>query len=97
MTNTVSVLLGNGNGTFKSATSFISGRSPYSLGSGDFNNDNKLDLAVVNSGDNTVSVLLGNGDGTFQARKNFAVGGSPLSDMTVDDFNNDNMLDVAVS
>src|SRR5215831_15203236 len=45
----------------------------------DFNQDGKLDLAVVNentgNGNGTVSILLGNGDGTFQNARNFDLGG----------------------
>jgi hypothetical protein len=44
---------------------------------GDFNNDTKLDLAVVEAAINSISVLLGNGDGTFQREKKYAVGSSP--------------------
>jgi hypothetical protein len=62
--NTVSVLLGNGNGTFQIQTSYETDNSHTSVISGDFNNDNKPDLAVTN-GENTISVLLGNGDATF--------------------------------
>src|SRR5881396_3523331 len=64
--NTVSVLLGNGDGTFQPARTFGVGTNPQSVAVGDFNGDGKLDLAVANAGANTVSVLLGNGDGTFQ-------------------------------
>ncbi|MHC5732537.1 MAG: FG-GAP repeat domain-containing protein, partial [Nostoc sp.] len=64
--NTVSVLLGNGNGLFQTPMNYTVGSGPQSVISGDFNNDNKLDLAVANSRDNTVSVLLGNGNGLFQ-------------------------------
>ena len=63
--NTVSVLLGNGDGTFGAKTDFATGTSPRSVAIGDLNGDGKPDLAVANSGSNTVSVLLGNGDGTF--------------------------------
>jgi hypothetical protein len=58
--NTVTLLLGNGDGTFKEASN-----SPYSVGKGptamtaaDFNGDGKLDLAVANLTDGTVSILL---------------------------------------
>ena len=63
----VSVLLGNGDGTFQTAVNYAAGTTPQSVAVGDFNGDGKVDLVVVNRGDNDVSVLSGNGDGTFQA------------------------------
>ena len=66
--STVSVLLGNGNGTFQAAQHFPVGNGPESLAVADVNGDNKPDLIVVNSGSNpadttntdinSVSVLL---------------------------------------
>jgi hypothetical protein len=64
--NTVSVLLGNGDGTFQNQVVYAVGSHPVALVAGDFNGDGLTDLAVANQLDNTVSVLLGNGDGTFQ-------------------------------
>ncbi len=64
--NTVSVLLGNGNGIFQSQQTFGTGTNPRALALGDVNGDGLLDLAVANFSTATVSVLLGNGNGTFQ-------------------------------
>src|SRR5438093_214334 len=61
----VSVLLGNGNGTFQDAIPYDTGIHPASVAVGDFEDNGQLDLAVANQKSNTVSVLLGNGDGTF--------------------------------
>ena len=72
--NTVSVLLGNGNGTFQAQQTFATGTDPSSVAVGDVNGDGKPDLVVANDGSNTVSVLLGNGNGTFQAQQTFATG-----------------------
>src|SRR6266851_9785152 len=55
--NTVSVLLGNGDGTFQAARNFPVGSFPRSVAVGDFNGDGTLDLAVANAGSNNVSVL----------------------------------------
>ena len=66
--NSISVLLGNGNGTFQTAitTGLVGGIQPMGLALGDFNNDSKLDVATADYGSNDVAILLGNGNGTFQ-------------------------------
>ena len=92
--NTVSVLLGNGDGTFQAAVTYSVGYGPASLAVADLNGDGKLDLAVANYADNTVSVLLGNGDGTFQAAVNFIAGSYPVS-IAVGNFNGKPDLAVA--
>jgi FG-GAP-like repeat len=70
--NTVSILLGNGDGTFQSQVSYGVGFQASSIVVGDFNGDGDADLAVANRDDNNVSVLLGNGDGTFKPQTTFA-------------------------
>jgi hypothetical protein len=74
---TVSILLGNGDGTFQAPVNYGVGVSPFSVATGDFNGDGELDLAVANEGSDTVSILLGNGDGTFQTAKEYTVGALP--------------------
>jgi hypothetical protein len=92
----VSVLLGNGDGTFQAPLSFAVGIRPFSVAVGDFNGDGAPDLAVANIGSHNVSVLLGNGDGTFQAAQNFATRFLPIS-VAVGDFNGDGAPDLAVA
>src|SRR5437870_369768 len=82
--NQVSVLLGNGDGTFQAFRNFSVGTFPRSVAVGDLDRDGTLDLAVADSGSNEVSVLLGNGDGTFQTVRNYAAGSLPFS-VTVGD------------
>ena len=94
--NTLSILLGNGNGTFQTQQTLATGSGPGPVVVGDFNGDGKEDLAVVNEASNTVSVFLGNGNGTFQAQQTFATGTSPSS-VAVGDFNGDGKLDLAVA
>lgn len=95
----VSILLGNGDGTFQPAMNFNAGDSPRVIAVGDFNGDGKLDLAAFRPGvtgsAGSVSILLGNGDGTFQAPKTLALSES-ASAMVVADFNLDRKSDVAV-
>ena len=92
----VSVLLGNGDGTFRAAANYDVGFFPHSVTSGDFNGDGKPDLAVASSGSNNVSILLGNGDGTFQAALSYGVGRAPVS-VTSADFNGDGKLDLVAA
>ncbi|HTX39950.1 MAG TPA: FG-GAP-like repeat-containing protein, partial [Bryobacteraceae bacterium] len=96
----ISVFLGNGNGTFQSP-SLISTVSTGITGAavGDFNGDNKLDFAVVDSQGGTNSnayVYLGNGDGTFQNPKTIAVGSGPEYAQAID-VNGDGKLDLVVT
>ena len=56
--NSVSVLLGNGDGSFQAAQNFGAGSAPSSVAVGDFNSDGALDLAVANWNSNNVSVLI---------------------------------------
>jgi hypothetical protein len=94
--NTVSILLGNGDGTFQPAVNYAAGLYPYSIVTGDFNGDGFPDLAVANNGGNSISILLGNGDGTFQLAANFPAGHGPYALIT-GDFNRDGILDLAVA
>jgi FG-GAP-like repeat len=94
-TGGVTLLLGNGDGTFQSATSLASSDYPTGVATGDFNNDTKPDLAVSNI-DGPVSVFLGNGDGTFHSAVNYSVTGD-ASSVVVGDFNGDNKQDLAVT
>ena len=94
--NSVSILLGNGDGTFRVAGGFAVGISPYSVVVGDFNGDGRTDLAV--STHSSVTVLLGNGNGTFQpAVNNFYNAGSLGNSVVVGDFNADGKADLAVT
>jgi hypothetical protein len=92
----VSVLLGNGDGSFQPALNFGAGLGSRSVVIGDFNGDAVPDLAVANEAADSVSVLLGRGDGIFYAAQNFAVGVQPWA-VGVADFNGDGLPDLAVA
>ena len=100
----VSVLLGNGDGTFRPPSSYRCGGSAgfyNSLAVADVNSDGKSDVVVAtgqSNGYGTVAVLLGNGDGTFQAEIDYASGsqGSWSSSLAVGDINKDGKPDIAV-
>ena len=94
--NTVSVLLGNGNGTFQVQQTFATGTSPSSVAIADLNGDGKPDLIVADGQNYSVSVMLGNGNGTFQGRQTFSVGTFPSS-VTAGDLNGDGKPDLIVA
>jgi len=92
---TLSILLGNGDGTFSSGQNLTGvGRNLTSIAVHDFNRDGTPDLAVTGYYTATVSILLGNGDGTFTLNRNYQVGGQPLS-IAVADFDGDGIPDIA--
>src|SRR5438876_10812139 len=72
----VSVLIGNGDGTFKAPVNF-GAPGTQSVAAGDFYGAGNLGLAVANLSSGNVSIRLGNGDGTFRAPVNYATGDSP--------------------
>ena len=75
--NSVSVLLGNGDGTFQQALNSAAGTDLISVAVGDFSGDGILDLALASYLSGKLTVLLGNGDGTFQPPVNYTVGKTP--------------------
>jgi type II secretory pathway component GspD/PulD (secretin) len=93
---TISVFLGNGDGTFSARTDIPVGKGPVALATADFNGDGKADIAVVNQTDDTVSILLGNGDGTFTAGQVLSTGKKP-SAILATDINADGHVDLAVA
>jgi len=98
--NTVTVWLGNGDGTFTTTSATALSDTPLSIAVGDFNGDGIPDLSVAISGGNgnigSVAVLLGNGDGTFTTKSAPSVPSYPLS-IAVSDFNGDGILDLATA
>jgi len=101
--SSISILLGNGDGTFQPHVDYPTPRGPYSIATGDLRGDGKLDLAITtdsintinNTSTNVVSVLLGNGDGTFQPHVDYSINNPNDAYIVIADFNGDGKLDLA--
>lgn len=101
----LSILLGNGDGTFQKAMEFPIEEAyypwdwfqPVALALGDFNLDGRSDV-VVGSGpaDAIIGLLLGNGDGTFQPATTYGTGTDAYA-IAVGDFNRDGKPDLATA
>ena len=91
----MSILLGNGAGSFSAATNFGVGSAPSSVAVGDFNGDGKQDLAVANGLKQRVD-LVGRWRGQFQRPHQLRRWRSPFS-VAVGDFNGDGKQDLAAA
>ncbi|MBA3967759.1 MAG: VCBS repeat-containing protein [Nitrospirales bacterium] len=89
----VSVLLGNGNGTFRSAVSFGVGKIPLAVVAADMDGDGLLDLVLALSGADQVVVLKGEGTGLFQKLASQGAG-KGTTFLAVRDVNGDGWSDV---
>ena len=93
---TVSLLLGNGNGTFQAPLQIPAGGEALSIAAGHFHNPNILDLVTLDEGQNSVTVLLGNGNGTFKPPVSYPVGQGPSS-VAVGDLRGNGITDLVVT
>ena len=95
----VSLLLGNGAGSFGAPTTFTVGNGPVDLTAGDFYKDGMTDLAVANEGPpGTVSILLGTDTGSiFDPKTDYGVGSTTTRSVAAGDLDNDTILDLATA
>jgi hypothetical protein len=98
--NGIGIFFGHGDGTFGLMQVYLtgSGSTPTYVTVGDFNNDNRLDIAVVNDGTDNVLVYFGSEYEVFYNGIPYSTGtGSRPWSLAIGDFNNDNRLDFATS
>lgn len=93
--DTVSLALGNGDGTFQSILSYAVGNTPRRISLGDIDEDGNLDIvaSVIGGAETSVYVLFGNGDGTLQAATTVNVG-DYQNTVELGDVNGDGHLDI---
>jgi len=92
----LSILLGNGDGSFQNPSNMALLAAPDHVVVGDVNGDSRADLITTSYDTNTVGILLGNGDGTFQAVTNYSAGAGPRM-VALGDFTGDGKLDIVVA
>ena len=98
LTNEVSILLGNGDGTFQKALTFPVS-APTAIAVGDLNQDGNQDLVVIEyggTGNSTLGIFLGDGTGHFRKNVAYLLGVQSVQ-IAVDDFNHDGHQDIAVT
>jgi Bacterial Ig-like domain (group 3)/FG-GAP-like repeat len=95
-TDSIGILLGNGDGMFQTPQIYNGLSEPFGVVVGDFNGDKKLDFAVTVYPSAGVLIFLGNGDGTFTNSGQWNGGNSP-GIVAAGDFNKDGKLDLAVT
>jgi len=94
--DSITILMGRGDGTFNPGATIPTGNQPSSLVTTDLNGDGNLDLVVANLGDSTIQVFFGDGAGNFSAGPPPIQSVNPVSIATAD-FNSDGHIDLVVS
>ncbi|CAF0988346.1 unnamed protein product [Adineta ricciae] len=98
-TNNIGVFLGLGNGTFMDQVMFSTGvnSKPSSVIGGDFNKDQRLDIAVANYATNNIVVLLAYSNATFSKQKTYTSDSAfQPNSIGIGQFNNDSYSDIVV-
>lgn len=94
--NSVSIFMGNGDGTFDAEVSYTVGNSPQAIVAADMNGDGVLDLAVTNGTSDTISVLIGNSDGTFKTKVDYPAADNPRG-IAAADVTGDGIVDLVTT
>ena len=94
--NTISILLGNGDGTFRDQIQLHVCQEPRALAMGDFNEDSHSDVALACSGGDEIALLLGHGNGRFEEGQRYPVHRTPIA-LATDDINRDGHADLVVA
>jgi hypothetical protein len=94
--NTLSILIGNGDGTFHDQMQLHVCQEPRALASGAFNADPYPDIVLACAGGDEIAVLLGRGDGKFTEGPQYPVHRTPVS-IATDDLNGDGLADLVVA
>jgi hypothetical protein len=94
--NTLSILIGNGDGTFRDQVQLHVCQEPRSLATGAFNSDPYPDIVLACAGGDQIAVLFGRADGKFDEGSQYPVHRTPVS-IASDDLNGDHFADLVVA
>ncbi len=94
--NTLSILIGNGDGTFHDQVQLHVCQEPRSLATGLFNGDVYPDIVLACSGSDQIAVLFGRADGKFEEGPQYPVHRTPIA-IASDDINGDRLADLVVA
>jgi hypothetical protein len=94
--NTLSILIGNGDGTFHDQVQLHVCQEPRSLATGAFNSDSFPDIVLACAGGDEIAVLFGRADGKFEEGPQYPVHRTPVS-IASDDLNGDQVADLVVA
>ena len=93
--STLSVLLGNGDGTLAPKVDYATAEGPWSMAIGDVNGDGRIDVVTGNYTASSASVLISNGDGTFRPEVHYTTGtGTNPECLRMGDVDGDDDLDI---